>query len=210
MKNGPGQACGQRSPVCMAPLIGAGRNARSRAMTGIFGPGPRLRAMRSPGQHISIKIRCRFRKCGQGGRRGWFRGERRPLAGAQGALLPPEPHPPSNALFQMDGQVVCAADCAPLMVPRHYGRGPYREKCGVKLGGVPCRGEERRGKEVRKRGGWSAVCCCRGAGHQRGRGGRSAVRQAPCAGPWKAGEDMRRRGVLSPETTGGGPGACPS
>lgn len=40
MKNGPGQAWGQRSPVCVV-LIGAGRNARSRAVTGVFGPGPR-------------------------------------------------------------------------------------------------------------------------------------------------------------------------
>ena len=33
-----------------------------------------------------------------------FRGEGTPLAGAQGAFLPPGPHPPPNALYREDGQ----------------------------------------------------------------------------------------------------------
>lgn len=55
--------------------------------------------MRSPGQHMSIKIRCRFRKCGQGGGRGWF---------------------------QKDGRVVWRGRLRPLMVPRYCGRGQWK------------------------------------------------------------------------------------
>lgn len=90
--------------------------------------------MRSPGQHMSIKIRCRFRKCGQGGGRGWLRGKEGPLAGAQGALLPPSPpSSPQRAFFRrMDGWCG-AADCAPLMVPRYCGRGAMENMAGCPL-----------------------------------------------------------------------------
>ena len=48
---------------------------------------------------MSIKIRCRFRKCGQGGGRGWF---------------------------QKDGRVVWRGRLRPLMVPRYCGRGQWK------------------------------------------------------------------------------------
>ena len=41
MKNGPGQAWGTAFSCLRGSLIGAGRNARSHAVTGVFGPGPR-------------------------------------------------------------------------------------------------------------------------------------------------------------------------
>lgn len=165
--------------------------------------------MRSPGQHMSIKIRCRFRKCGQGGGRGWFRGEGGPLG--RRTRGPPSPRaPPSSpqrAFFRrMDGWCG-AADCAPLMVPRYCGRGAMENMAGCPLlpQDVGSRSPMERGREeddrcpqVRR-----FVPAC-GAGHQRGRGGRSAVRRAPCAGTWKAGEDTRGRGDFPPETAGGG------
>lgn len=80
--------------------------------------------MRSPGQHMSIKIRCRFRKCGQGGGRGWFRGKEGPLAGAQGSPRPPIL--PPTRFFQEDGRVVWRGRLRPLMVPRYCGRGQWK------------------------------------------------------------------------------------
>ena len=161
--------------------------------------------MRSPGQHMSIKIRCRFRKCGQGGGRGWFRGKEGPLAGAQGSPRPPIL--PPTRFFQEDGRVVWRGRLRPLMVPRYCGRGAMENMAGCPLlpQGVGSRspmergrGEDGRGPLVRR------FVPAGGAGHQRGRGGRSAVRRAPCAGTWKAGEDTRGRGDFPPETAGGG------
>ena len=71
---------------------------------------------------MSIKIRCRFRKCGQGGGRGWLRGE----GGTLGRRTRSPPSSPQRAFFRrMDGWCG-AADCAPLMVPRYCGRGQWK------------------------------------------------------------------------------------
>ena len=143
--------------------------------------------MRSPGQHMIIKIRCRFRKCGQEGGCRRFRGKEGPLAGAQGALLPPGPHPPPNALFSGRWAGAVARQVARVSrAPRCSGRVGRQEKMRARPGGFPCRGQKTWGEGAKER--TSVVRRHAASGIRTGVGGRGRNRQAPCVQPSKGGE----------------------
>lgn len=101
MKNGPGQARGERSPVLLARKSGQGRNARSRVMTGLLGPGPRgmavCHAVARPTHDYKNPLLLSQVRAG---------GRVSPVSGKGGTLgrrargpPSPRPHPPPNALF---------------------------------------------------------------------------------------------------------------
>lgn len=130
MKNGPGQAWGTAFSCLRGSLIGAGRNARSRAVTGVFGPGPRdmavCHAIARPTHEYKNPLP--LSQVRAGGRTWLVAGEGGPLGRrTRGPPSPRAPHPLPNALFfrRMDGWCG-AADCAPLMVPRYCGRGQWK------------------------------------------------------------------------------------
>ena len=153
--------------------------------------------MRSPGQHMIIKIRCCFRKCGQEGGGAAIWGQEGPLAGAQGALLPPGPHPPPNALpsGRWAGAVARQTARVPT-VPRCCGRGGAREKRGCVLGASRAAGRTHREK-ARRGGRRDAVRLL-----SRGRRGESRPSD-PCERFCGKGEQKGERGFSSPEAAGG-------
>lgn len=130
MKNGPGQAWGTAFSCLRGSLIGAGRNARSRAVTGVFGPGPRnmavCHAIARPTHEYKNPLP--LSQVRAGGRTWLVAGGRRdPWPAHKGPSFPPSPpSSPQRAFFRrMDGWCG-AADCAPLMVPRYCGRGQWK------------------------------------------------------------------------------------
>ena len=160
---------------------------------------------------MSIKIRCRFRKCGQGGGRGWLRGEEGPLGRrTRGPPSPRAPHPLPNALFfrRMDGWCG-AADCAPLMVPRYCGRGQWkiwrdaRYFRGMQGVGHLWSGDGKRTADVPR----CAVLFRHAVWPSAGQG-REALSGFVC-GLFEGWRNTRRRGDFPPETAGGGRRAMP-
>ena len=130
MKNGPGQAWGTAFSCLRGSLIGAGRNARSHAVTGVFGPGPRdmavCHAIARPTHEYKNPLP--LSQVRAGGRTWLVAGGRRdPWPAHKGPSFPPSPpSSPQRAFFRrMDGWCG-AADCAPLMVPRYCGRGQWK------------------------------------------------------------------------------------
>ena len=170
--------------------------------------------MRSPGQHMIIKIRCRFRKCGQeaGCRR--FRGKEGPLAGAQGALLPPGLILPPTHFFQGDGQALWrdrlrASQGAPGAVGE-WGR--QEKRCGQGPEDSRAVGKRHRERARRKGRAWSAGTLLLACGRA-SEGGEGTVRLLVCSfrrrgehegkGRFTAGAVPSRRGA--PWANSGGP-----
>ena len=138
--------------------------------------------MRSPGQHMIIKIRCCFRKCGQEGGCRRFRGKEGPLAGAQGAFLPPGPHPPQTRFFQEDGQALWrdrlrASQGSPGAVGE-WGR--QEKRCGQGPEDSRAVGK-RHGERARRKGrAWSAGTLLLACGRA-SEGGEGTVRLLVCS-----------------------------
>ena len=106
---------------------------------------------------------------------------------AQGALLPPGPHPPPNALFSGRWAGAVARQVARVSrAPRCSGRVGRQEKMRARPGGFPCRGQKTWGEGAKER--TSVVRRHAASGIRTGVGGRGRNRQAPCVQPSKGGE----------------------
>lgn len=158
MKNGPGQARGQRSPVLLARKSGQGRNARSRVMTGLLGPGPRgmavYHAVARP--TYDYKNPLPLSQVRAGGRVSPVSGEGGTFGRRAGD--PPSPRPPSSpqrAFFREMGRRCGATGYARLKgLPVRWESGGGRKKDAGKARRIPVPwakdiGRGREGKDER-------------------------------------------------------------
>lgn len=152
--------------------------------------------MRSPGQHMIIKIRCCFRKCGQEGGCRRFRGKEGPLASAQAGLLPPGPHPPQTRFFQGDGQALWRDRLrASQGSPGAVGEWGRQEKMRARPEDSRAVGK-RHGERARRKGrAWSAGTLLLACGRA-SEGGGGTVRLFVCS--LRREESMRGRDVSPP------------
>ena len=155
MKNGPGQARGQRSPVLLAPESGQERNTLFHVMTGLLGPGPRgmavCHAVARPTH--DYKNPLPLSQVRAGGLVSPVSGEGGTFGRRAGAPPPPRPHPPPNALFSGRWAGAVARQATRVSrVPRCGGRvGAAGKKMRARPGGFPCRGQKTWGEGVKER-----------------------------------------------------------
>lgn len=189
MKNGPGQARGERSPVLLARSRDRGET-RSRVMTGLLGPGPRgmavCHAVARPTH--DYKNPLPLSQVRAGGRVSPVSGEGGTFGRRAGAPPSPRPHPPPNALFSGRWAGAVARQATRVSrVPRCGGRvGAAGKKMRARPGGFPCRGQKTWGEGAKER--TSVVRRHAASGMWTGVGGRGRNRQAPCVQPSKGGE----------------------
>lgn len=216
MKNGPGQARGQRSPVLLAPESGQERNTLFHVMTGLLGPGPRgmavCHAVARPTH--DYKNPLPLSQVRAGGLVSPVSGEGGTFGRRAGAPPSPRPHPPPNALFSGRWAGAVARQATRVSrVPRCGGRvGAAGKKMRARPGGFPCRGQKTWGEGAKER--TSVVRRHAASGMRTGVGGRGRNRQAPCGqslkgkrdegkGRFAAGAVPLRRGA--PWASSGGP-----
>lgn len=192
MKNGPGQARGQRSPVLLARKSGQGRNARSRVMTGLLGPGPRgmavCHAVARP--TYDYKNPLPLSQVRAGGRVSPVSGEGGTFGRRAGD--PPSPRPPSSpqrAFFREMGRRCGATGCARLKGPPVlWESGGVRKKCGQGLRIlVPWAKDMGRGREGKDERGPQARCFWHTDGRRR-------AGKEPSGSLWQSSKGKRDEG----------------
>lgn len=199
MKNGPGQARGQRSPVLLARKSGQGRNARSRVMTGLLGPGPRGMAVCHAVARLTYDYKnpLPLSQVRAGGRVSPVSGEGGTFGRRAGG--PPSPRPLSSsqcAFFRKMGRRCGATGYARLKGPPvQWESGGGRKKCGQ--GPEDSRAVGKRHGEMARRKGraWSAGTLLLAYGRA-SEGGEGTVRLLVCS--LRREESMRGRDVSPP------------